>query len=212
MKPKSSIAIATWMLEHLTFGPHREALSGDLLEEFRHGRSAGWYRRQVLSAIGVEALRKSREYTPPLIFSFGWSLLYPIWWFYLERSQPAQAIFARWSSLDWPYSTASNLICGALPAIAFVWTGLFVYVTSQPEIVRRLSWLRLLRSLSISFNVLVGIWILFRHPFLDTHTATRENLFANPHLIGICIPFALSLFSAISSTHPQHRDTASLAG
>ena len=42
---------AAWLLEHL--GGENEALAGDLLEEFRRGRSAAWYWRQVLVAIVV---------------------------------------------------------------------------------------------------------------------------------------------------------------
>ena len=43
MKSIKSVALATWMLEHLAFGSDNEALCGDLLEEFQLGRSAAWY-------------------------------------------------------------------------------------------------------------------------------------------------------------------------
>lgn len=210
MKRIASVGLTTWMLEHLTFGPHREALSGDLLEELRHGRSAGWYRRQALSAIAIGLLKKSREYSPSLLFSFAWSMFYPLWSLSVERSQLAQTIFTRWSTLDWPYSTASTLLCRALPAITFVWLGFFLYLLSQPHVTRQLSTLRLLRSLSISFNVLLGMWILLRHTIPSVHSI--NDVFANTHL-DICIPFALSLFSALSSAHPHthHRNTAPLA-
>ena len=33
MKPAMPVGLATWMLEHLTFGRDNESLSGDLLEE-----------------------------------------------------------------------------------------------------------------------------------------------------------------------------------
>lgn len=51
MKPLQPPAPATWLLK--LFGPQRnaEALAGDLLEEFRQGRSRAWYWRQVLAAI-----------------------------------------------------------------------------------------------------------------------------------------------------------------
>lgn len=51
MKPRTPPAPATWLLRH--FGPqfNAEALAGDLLEEFREGRSRAWYWRQVLAAI-----------------------------------------------------------------------------------------------------------------------------------------------------------------
>ena len=53
MKSIESVALATWMVEHLAIWSHNQALSGDLLKEFRPGRSAVWYCRQALSAIGV---------------------------------------------------------------------------------------------------------------------------------------------------------------
>jgi hypothetical protein len=51
VKPLQPPAPATWLLKLL--GPQRnaEALAGDLLEEFREGRSRAWYWRQVLAAI-----------------------------------------------------------------------------------------------------------------------------------------------------------------
>jgi preprotein translocase subunit SecY len=42
---------ATWLLKHL--GRRNDALGGDLLEEYRRGRSAAWYWRQALTAIVV---------------------------------------------------------------------------------------------------------------------------------------------------------------
>jgi hypothetical protein len=68
MKRILSVALATWMLEHLTFGSRKESLSGDLLEELQSGRSVGWYWRQTLSAIAVSLSSKSRAYVLPLLF------------------------------------------------------------------------------------------------------------------------------------------------
>jgi hypothetical protein len=45
--------LAAWLLERLVSGPKRESLIGDLAEQYEHGRSAGWYWRQVLTAILV---------------------------------------------------------------------------------------------------------------------------------------------------------------
>jgi hypothetical protein len=43
--------VATWLLKRLA--RENEALTGDLIEEYRNGRSAAWYWRQVLIAIAV---------------------------------------------------------------------------------------------------------------------------------------------------------------
>jgi hypothetical protein len=51
-------SLATWLLEHWTPGNRNEALAGDLQEEFRSGRSAGWYWRQVVAAIVIGYTRE----------------------------------------------------------------------------------------------------------------------------------------------------------
>lgn len=213
MKPKEPVAFATWMLEHLTFGSQNEALSGDLLEEFRRGRSAGWYRRQVASAIGIRVLAKSREYALPLVFSLSWSLAYSALWRCIAGSQLAQTIFERWTASDWTYSTSLKPVSGVIPAILFVWLGFFVYRMALREGARKLSSLQLLRSLSISLNVLlIGLLTHLGHPQIDV---THNNFYSNSNLIAISIPLALSLSSGILSALPYarpHRGTSSLAG
>jgi hypothetical protein len=53
MRSSKPPALATWLVEHAVRGGNSEALAGDLLEQFSQGRSAGWYWRQVVSAIIV---------------------------------------------------------------------------------------------------------------------------------------------------------------
>jgi hypothetical protein len=50
MKPSNPPAVATWVLEHADVD---EALTGDLAEEYRKGRSPLWYWRQSLVAMAV---------------------------------------------------------------------------------------------------------------------------------------------------------------
>jgi hypothetical protein len=47
--------LAVWLLRHLCPSRNREAITGDLLERLREGRSHGWFWRQVLVAILVGA-------------------------------------------------------------------------------------------------------------------------------------------------------------
>jgi hypothetical protein len=49
--------LATWLLERLSSGYHRESLEGDLFEQYARGRTRFWYWRQVLIAIFVARKR-----------------------------------------------------------------------------------------------------------------------------------------------------------
>ncbi len=49
MSVRQAPRAATWLLQHLACD--NDALAGDLLEEFREGRTAHWYWRQVMAAI-----------------------------------------------------------------------------------------------------------------------------------------------------------------
>ena len=51
MRSSQPPIVATWVLTH--FGNRNEVLAGDLVEEYRRGRSVAWYWRQVIVAILV---------------------------------------------------------------------------------------------------------------------------------------------------------------
>jgi hypothetical protein len=216
MKPMPSVALATWMLEHVTFGSPNESLSGDLLEEFQSGRTAGWYWRQTLTAIAITLSSKSRAYVLPLVFSAGWSILYPAMWLSITKSRLTQNLLGRMAAHDWPYSTGLHFVSAAIPAAVFVWIGFFVYLASCSQVARQLSTLRLLGSLSISLNVLFVAIIgqHLRNSGAELRNVSRENL--NSHLVALSIPLALSLFSALvcalSPVRRRHRNVDSLAG
>jgi hypothetical protein len=216
MKPMTSVALATWMLEHLTFGSPNESLSGDLLEELQSGRSVGWYWRQALSAIAVTFSSKSRAYVLPLVFSAGWSILYPAMWPSTMRGLLTLPIVERMVALDWPYSTSLQVVGEIAPAAMFVWIGFFVYLASRNQGFRQLSMFRFLGSLSLSLNVLF-VATIAQHLIssrMDARNVPSENL--DPYLVALSIPLALSLFSALMCVLPQtrrqHRGADSLAG
>lgn len=216
MKPIPPVALATWMLEHLTFGCRNESLSGDLLEELRAGRSESWYWRQALSAIAITLSSQSRAYVFPLVFSTGWSLLYPAWRLSVMKSRVTQAIFEQSAVHDWPYSTLLQLLSTVIPIVTFVWIGFFAYLILRDQVVRQLSVLRLLGSLSISLNVLFVATIgqhLVRDSRTDVRSVSPEDL--SSHLFALSIPLALSLLSALVCALPpmqqRHRGADSPA-
>jgi hypothetical protein len=205
MKVTGAVALATWMLEHLTFGAPNEALSGDLLEELEQGRSVGWYWGEVLCAIKVRAARGVQRCVLPLVFAAGWSTLYPMWQFVLWSRMLTPTMFEHWAAMDWPYNLSLELGSGMLPAVSFLWLGLLVYMGL---FVRRLDWpsgLRVLGSLSLSLNVLLiatigsvqslsGEMLL---PRLDS-----SGLYLSSRYAAIDLPLGLSLFVAILTVLP----------
>ena len=62
MKVPQPPAMATWLLKRLALGQRQESLIGDLIEQYRQGRSASWYWRQVLMAIPVSAAKELRDH------------------------------------------------------------------------------------------------------------------------------------------------------
>jgi hypothetical protein len=64
--------LATRLLERLISGPHGDALAGDLIEQYRQGRSSTWFWRQTLLAIVVSGA-KDRTWGGPVIVA--WFLL-----------------------------------------------------------------------------------------------------------------------------------------
>lgn len=66
--------LATKLLGKFVSGPHGDALIGDLIEQYREGRSAIWYWRQTLLAIAV-CLVQDRALGGPAIFAVLLTLL-----------------------------------------------------------------------------------------------------------------------------------------
>jgi hypothetical protein len=75
--------VATWLLERLASGPKRESLIGDLAEQYRRGRSSGWYWRQVFMALLVSTTRDIRGHKLVVVRAvvISWMFLIP-WIFF----------------------------------------------------------------------------------------------------------------------------------
>lgn len=90
-------ALANWLLDRL--GPTRQnaALAGDLLEDFRNGRSAGWYWRQTLRAIASGTASHARIMRPYLTvlaaaYAVQLAIVLPLW----SKHAPPPVIGGGW--------------------------------------------------------------------------------------------------------------------
>jgi hypothetical protein len=65
---------ATWLLKRFVVS---EALAGDLAEEYRRGRSASWYWRQVLAAVVVASIKEvgGHKLNAMRAIATGWAVL-----------------------------------------------------------------------------------------------------------------------------------------
>jgi hypothetical protein len=204
-----AIALATWMIEHLTPRPYGEVLAGDLLEELHAGRSTLWYWRQTVTTIVLSALHRSRSYAIPMVFSAAWSLLFPAWQVGLWNSRLARSLFDRGASLDWPLSGIADLSRGVLPVATFICFGLMFYLLLRIHSIPRPSILRLMGSLSLGLNVFLIALITLHHlagPGGDRpQVATPGVVFQAPFHHFVSIPLTLSLLSAILTALPPSR-------
>lgn len=86
MRTSRPPALATWLLTQFDSAQNSDALRGDLIEEYRRGRSAGWYWRQALLAISLDFLKVVRAHKL-LVFraiASGWFVSY-VWSHFVGR-------------------------------------------------------------------------------------------------------------------------------
>ena len=215
MRLTKPITFAIWMLEYLPSGSRNESLAGDLLEEFQSGRSAAWFWRQALFAIAHAVRTRARPFAGPLAFSAGWSLLYPTFLPPLLRNPTVETVMERLSAHDWPYSTALHSVTVLIPALLFLWTGLFVYLASRRRPAIGPAPLRLLASLSVSLNVLLVATIVQHLIHTNPASSRLSQTISDGTTHTFCVPLVLSLFSALVCVVPaprsRHHSPGSLA-
>jgi hypothetical protein len=128
MNHREPPALAAWMLDHLRSRGTDEALSGDLLEAFRTGRSAGWYWYQVIVAIAIAWGRNVWRYRVTLFFAAVWSVFSPAW-LLLPVHFSLDSLVGDTSQIPWPWSFICAIVFGTVIAMLFIWLGVAVYST-----------------------------------------------------------------------------------
>jgi hypothetical protein len=136
MDPVEPPRFARWLLEHCSAPGRDAALDGDLLEELRAGRSADWYRRQVMSALAVGWMRALSTRGMLVLFAALWSMLAPAWTAILDRlvsrPNPAEAFWR----MDAVFSGVSSFSLWLGLNVVFVWFGLALYFVSLTRVSR----------------------------------------------------------------------------
>jgi hypothetical protein len=162
--------IATWILEHWALGDHKDALAGDLLEQFRSGRSGrarAWYWRQVFAAIASGCIREILSHRNVMLFAVLWSMVSPAWVVLSTNTEVHSRAFGLMWQMDWPWSSICAIALSFSTSLFFIWSGMALYLIPR-------------MSASQSFNM---------------RTLVRSLLRALPMFVAIAaVPFAMSLF------------------
>ena len=69
---------ATWLLYRFAFGPHRESLIGDIVEQYERGRSSSWYHGQMLAMVAIGSATRARTHPGRLLRACVLALAIPI--------------------------------------------------------------------------------------------------------------------------------------
>jgi hypothetical protein len=160
MKQANPPRAAMWMLRHLIPGEHNDALAGDLLEEFRAGRSDAWYWRQALGAILISYRQVLSTNQEPLIFAALWSLFAPASNFVADSVASSPAILQALRQINWPASGILALVLQLLPRLAFVWAGIAAYFALKIGSRKSPGLHALLRSVARGTPVFLPAWMI----------------------------------------------------
>ena len=121
-------AIATWLLYHLVLGSHNEAVTGDLLEEFKNRQSVAWYWRQAIWAILLSFLTELRNQRLIVGYAAVWTFAVSLVWKHIKMS-PQLGAFLDWGVRHpWPESLIYVVVIYIATVVALLWMGFGLYV------------------------------------------------------------------------------------
>lgn len=213
MTRKDPPKAAIWILEHLVPGETNDALAGDLLEEFRSGRSSLWYWKQVLVAVVLGYTRMLRLNWAAILFSFLWTAPLPALEIYLIREMQRTRFFAQRWGYPWPYSTICDFGLTIGWHVLYLWIGIIVCFIAFAAATRSLVVGRVVKALWSSLLIYVAMFIVVLFTFLefsrlhqaiDIWRVNPMSLIVNPGFImSIDIPFFMAMMLGILLALPR---------
>lgn len=203
---------ARWMLEHLTPGENCEGLAGDLLEEYRAGRGAAWYWRQVLAALAIGFLRELRTRRAAVAFALLWGVPMPWLWLRWVRHAAQAGWMGRLWALPWPWSTIFGMAIGLVPEIIAVWMGMAAYLLLYLLIARPQRRPRIWRGMAVSavawWVLMMGVVVAPVHGGINTDTATVMTLLRDPVFLLMKLPQFVAVIVGIWVALPHEKPKA----
>ena len=167
--------MATWLLKSLSC--QNEPLAGDLLEEFRQGRPAAWYWRQVMTAIFVSLSRQASAHRMLGVLAVGFVGVY---WIGNHIPAPGMntemfAVLAQRATLG---SVLYNLFTGGnLARVTIFALGIMPYISAL--VIRQ---------------ILLFIWPYFRRLSRDEERGRRTIMLYTRYVaILLCIVQSLGI-------------------
>ena len=198
-----------WLLEHLTPPEREDALAGDLLEEFRNGRTNGWFWRQALGAWLAAWVQYVARRRSLLLFVLLWSGLAPAWTAVIDRVEQG----ARTLSLSMNVSPTGlvGLMLWLSLQLLFLWVGTAVYFAGfargrKPGNVLRACGVAAGMFLPVYFATFI-LMNLFAWPGLDidrsTMTPLGEIADVRTWAMAIRVPYLVTLLCAMWRWAPR---------
>jgi hypothetical protein len=215
-------AAATWLLNHLTPADRNEALAGDLREEFRAGRSAGWYWRQIVAAIAIAFSRQVILNRMVLLFAVVWSVLVPSWLLAIAALEQRFNLNQRFFQMEWPWSIVCDWGLLLAANLVFIWTGVALYLIPPLWTARNLRLRLLFRGVLSSLPGIFGVWaalVILPKGFILSHAQSLATSAPASNLqfvaVVVRLPFFLTLLCALwgtaarfSNRHDQPKGSA----
>ncbi|MGA9461296.1 MAG: hypothetical protein WBV28_00805, partial [Terracidiphilus sp.] len=214
MKPNEPPRVAQWLLLHCMPPGRDEALAGDLLEEYRDGRSSGWFWQQVLCAIGIGWMRVLGARGMLLLFAALWSSLAPAWTALLDHAVSRPNPSEEFWRMDAPFAGLGSFGLWLLLNTSFLWAGILLYFVSHTSFAKSFSRKDVVRAFLSAAPIFLlayfGTFVAMNLLFYPGPTLPRRNMTPLGEIfdlragaLALRVPYFVTLMCALWEARPR---------